>query len=111
MPLFVSLHITGHCGFPGRLLNGRVFIEDDSELGRGALHEIFLQNHKQTNKPYVVEEISENTWNKQELYRVVYRCDYDPLMGSDGESGYYFFRECIDGKWTGENPQCGELRA
>ncbi len=88
--------ISGQCGFPGRPLNGRVYrVEDSLELGA------FGQND-------LVEEIGED-WNQQELYRVAFRCDNDPLMGSDGEKNRY--RDCIDGKWTGENPLCGELRA
>ena len=98
---FTSLTLIppGQCGFPGRPMNGKVYrVDNSSELGRGA---VGVQGG-------VTEEISETSWNKQELYRVVYRCDDDSLMGTGGESDY--FRECVDGMWTGENP-CGECRA
>ena len=98
---FTSLTLIppGQCGFPGRPMNGKVYrVDNSSELGRGA---VGVQGG-------VTEEISENSWNKQELYRVVYRCDDDSLMGTGGESDY--FRECVDGMWTGENPR-GECRA
>ena len=77
-------------------MNGKVYrVDNSSELGRGPL-----------GQSDVIEEISENTWNEQELNRVVYRCDNDLMMDIGGEEEY--FRECIDGKWTGENPQCGK---
>ena len=109
-----SIGTSGQCGFPGRPLNAKVFIEEGSwETGRGAVN-----SSKTSDDPYVAnltgqysrftEQINETTWNNEELHRVVYRCDNDLWMGDDGSDEYY--RECVDGKWTGEIPQCGESR-
>ena len=121
---FIICIVSGQCGFPGRPLNSKVFIEKDSwRTRRDALNSSQTNDTQDVEKYSTVgplsslpgqfsqftEEINETNWDNEELYRVVYRCDDDPLMGSDGESGY--FRECIDGKWTGENPQCGKLLA
>jgi len=69
-------------------------VEDSRELGRGAL----------TNN----EETAVAAWHlqREELYRVVYRCDDDILVGGDG--GNEYFRECVDGQWTGQIPLCGK---
>ena len=110
-----SIRTSGQCGFPGRPLNGQVFIEEDSRgTGRGAVN-----SSKTSDDPYVAnnstgqysrftEQINETTWNNEELHRVVYRYDNDLWMGDDGSDEYY--RECVDGKWTGDIPQCGESR-
>ena len=124
MSVVASIKISGQCGFPGRPLNGRVFIEEDSwGTGRGASN-----SSKTTDSPYVAnnstddshvsnsteqnrrftEEINETTWNNEELHRVVYRCDHDSLTGGDDGNEYY--RDCVDGQWTGQIPLCGTFR-
>jgi hypothetical protein len=56
-----------------------------------------------------IEEMNETTWDNEELYRVRYRCDSDLLIGGDDRRKYY--RECVNGSWNGEAPECGESRA
>jgi hypothetical protein len=68
-------------GFPGRPLNGKVLIVKNPE-------------------------INETSWGKEEIRRVEYRCDTGLLTGGDLVSKYY--RECLNGTWTEEVPQCGE---
>ena len=58
------------------------------------------------NEKLIKEEISETSWNNEELYRVLYQCNNDLLTGGDGGSKHY--RECVNGGWNGETPECGE---
>jgi hypothetical protein len=93
-------------------MNGRVFIEESSlGTGRGVSNSSkttdLLSNSTVQNRRFI-EEINETTWNNEELFRVVYRCDHDPLTGGDDGNEYY--RECVDGSWNEEIPQCGESR-
>ena len=102
---------------PGRgLLNGSVisdvphtFERETSYDSNNSTEQYNVTNSKE---PYTMEEsleeISETTWNNEELDRVVYRCYNDLLM--DGDGGDEHYRECVDGQWTEATPECGESR-
>ena len=117
----------GQCGFPGKPLNGKVFIEDSEQLGRNvfnspeptaapqpvvsdrsvAFNSTEKYDHMRLTTKFT-QEINESNWKTGKLYRVAYRCDVDLLVDKDGGNGH--FRECVNGRWTGNIPQCGEFR-
>ena len=101
MSVVASIHTSGQCGFPGRPLNAKVFIESKTS-------DTPCVANNSTDYRRFTQEINETTWDNKELDRVVYRCDNDLLMGNDGRNEYY--RQCVDGRWNGETPECGESR-
>ncbi len=73
---------SGQCGFPGRPLNGKVLIVKNPE-------------------------VNETNWERYlEIPRVAYQCDTGLTVGDERTDHY---RDCVNGSWTGQVPQCGEL--
>jgi hypothetical protein len=94
-------------------LNGQIFIEDSpTDVSTKKSVEPFQNADYEIRSCGFVgtfnEEINESNWQNKQFNRVVYKCDLKFFLISDNSNRC---RECVNGSWTGEIPQCGECWA